>query len=180
VAIVTALTVYAALIIVETAALSSDIRLLIIALLAVTAILFLFLRAGPLNVVEKATLYITATVLVYLDAVALPADRMMSVLTWIAVSIAAVATAIRLRLRNDRRFQVTPLDLIVLFMALVVPSLLGNLNLPHGSALTIAKLLIVFYAIEVLVSRSDGRAIWVRAAVVSVLAGLTMRTWISF
>jgi hypothetical protein len=64
-------------------------------------------------------------------------------------------------------------------MALVVPSLLGNLKLPHGSALTIAKLLIVFYAIEVLISRSEGRAIWVRVAVVSVLAGLTVRSWIS-
>jgi UDP-GlcNAc:undecaprenyl-phosphate GlcNAc-1-phosphate transferase len=180
IAIGAALAVYATLIVLETAALSSDIRVLIIALFAVTIALFLFLRAGPLNLVEKATLYVTATILVYLDAVVLPADRITSVLTWIAVSIAAVATAIRLRLRNDRRFQLTPLDLIVLFMALVVPSLLGNLKLPHGSALTIAKLLIVFYAIEVLISRSEGRAIWVRAAVASVLAGLTLRAWISF
>jgi UDP-GlcNAc:undecaprenyl-phosphate GlcNAc-1-phosphate transferase len=180
VAIAAALIVYAALIVLETAALSSDIRVLIAALFAVTIALFSFLRASPLNLVEKGTLYVTATVLVYLDAVVLPADRITSVLTWIAVSIAAVATAIRLRLRNDRRFQLTPLDLIVLFMALVVPSLLGNLKLPHGSALTIAKLLIVFYAIEVLISRSEGRAIWVRVAVVSVLAGLTVRAWISF
>jgi UDP-GlcNAc:undecaprenyl-phosphate GlcNAc-1-phosphate transferase len=171
---------YAALIVLGTAALSNDIRVLIVALFALTISLFLILRSGPLRLLEKAVLYVTATVLVYLDAVVLPADHLVSTLTWIAVSIAAVATAVRLRLHNDRRFQVTPLDLIVLFMALVVPSLPGTFNLPHGGALTIAKLLVLFYAVEVLVSRSEGRAVWMRIAVVSVLAGLSVRPLLSF
>ncbi len=140
----------------------------------------MILRAAPLSVVEKAALYVTATILVYLDAVALPADRLMSILTWVAISIAAMATAVRLRLHNDRRFQVTPLDLIVLFMALIVPSLPGTFNLPHGGVMAIVKLVILFYAIEVLVSRSEGRAVWVRIAVVSTLAGLAVRPLMSF
>jgi len=179
-AIVLALTVYAALIVLETATLSSDIRILIFALFAVTIGLLVILRASPLSVVEKAALYVTATVLVYLDAVALPADRFMSILTWVAISIAAIATAVRLRLHNDRRFQVTPLDLIVLFMALIVPSLPGTFNLPHGGVMAIVKLVILFYAIEVLVSRSEGRAVWVRIAVASTLAGLAVRPLMPF
>jgi UDP-GlcNAc:undecaprenyl-phosphate GlcNAc-1-phosphate transferase len=179
-AIVLALTVYAALIVLETAALNSDIRILILALFAVTIGLLVILRASPLSVVEKAALYVTATVLVYLDAVALPADRLVSILAWVAISIAAIATAVRLRLHNDRRFQVTPLDLIVLFMALIVPSLPGTFNLPHGGVMAIVKLVILFYAIEVLVSRSEGRAVWVRIAVASTLAGLAVRPLIPF
>jgi UDP-GlcNAc:undecaprenyl-phosphate GlcNAc-1-phosphate transferase len=179
-AIVLALAVYAALIVLETGTLSSDVRILIIALFAVTIGFFGVLRAGPLSVVEKAALYVTATVLVYLDAMALPADRLTSTLTWVAISIAAVATTIRLRLHNDRRFQVTPLDLIVLFMALIVPSLPGTFNLPHGGVLAIAKLVILFYAIEVLVSRSEGRAVWVRIGIVSILAGLAVRPLLPF
>jgi UDP-GlcNAc:undecaprenyl-phosphate/decaprenyl-phosphate GlcNAc-1-phosphate transferase len=179
-AIVFSLAGYAALIVLGTAVLSNDIRILIVALFALTISLFVIMRTGPLSLVEKAVLYVTATVLAYLDAVVLPADHFLSVLTWIAVSIAAVATAVRLRLHNDRRFEVTPLDLIVLFMALVVPSLPGTFNLPHGGALTIAKLLVLFYAIEVLVSRSEGRAIWVRIAVVAVLAGLAVRPVMPF
>jgi UDP-GlcNAc:undecaprenyl-phosphate/decaprenyl-phosphate GlcNAc-1-phosphate transferase len=179
-AIVIALAVYAALIVLETAALSSDIRILILALFAVTIGLLVILRAGPLSVVEKAALYVTATILVYLDAVILPANRVISILTWIAISIAALATAVRLRLQNDRRFQVTPLDLIVLFMALIVPSLPGTFNLPHGGVMAIVKLVILFYAIEVLVSRSEGRAVWVRIAVASTLAGLAVRPLMSF
>ena len=179
-AIVFSLAGYAALIVLGTAVLSNDIRILIVALFALTISLFVIMRTGPLSLVEKAVLYVTATVLAYLDAVVLPADNFLSILTWIAVSIAAVATAVRLRLHNDRRFEVTPLDLIVLFMALVVPSLPGTFNLPHGGALTIAKLLVLFYAIEVLVSRSEGRAIWVRIAVVAVLAGLAVRPVMPF
>jgi hypothetical protein len=46
--------------------------------------------------------------------------------------------------------------------------------------MTIAKLLVLFYAIEVLVSRSESGAVWVRIAVVSVLAGLALRPLMPF
>jgi UDP-GlcNAc:undecaprenyl-phosphate GlcNAc-1-phosphate transferase len=175
-AIAAALATYAALIVAETSALSGDLIILIAALLAAIVGFLIIMRAAPLGVIEKSVLFVTATVLVYLDAIVLHAGHLMSTLCWVAVSVAAVATAVRLRLLNDRRFQLTPLDLIVVFMALVVPSLPGTLQLPQGGALAIAKLVIVFYAIEMLVSRSDGRAVWVRIATASVLAGLTLRS----
>src|ERR1700683_202461 len=179
-AILLGISAYASLIVLRTAALSSDIRALIVSLLVLATALLVMLRALSLKLVDKAALYVTATVLVYLDTLVLPIDHRMSMLTWIAVSIAAAATALRLRLHKDRRFQLTPLDLIVLFMALVVSGLPGAFNLPHGAALGIAKLLILFYSIEVLVSRSEDRAMWVRVAVVSALAGLTVRPFMPF
>jgi UDP-GlcNAc:undecaprenyl-phosphate GlcNAc-1-phosphate transferase len=179
-AIAAALGTYASLIVLETAALSSDMRVLIIALLAVIVGFLLIVRVKPLSVVEKAALYVTATVLVYLDAAVLPWDRRLATLSWVAVSVAALATAIRLRLFNDRRFQLTPLDLIVLFMALVVPSLPGSLRLPHGGALAIAKLLVIFYAVEMLVTRSEGKAVWLRIATATVLGGLWLRSFETF
>jgi hypothetical protein len=148
---------------------------LIVALLAVVIGCSAVLRGAPLNLIEKGALYVTATALVYLDAVVLPPNRLLSALGWAAIAVAAVATAVRLRLYNDRRFLLTPLDLIVLFMALVVPSLLDTLHLPHGGALAIAKLVILFYALEMLVTSSERRAVWVRIAAASVLAGLVVR-----
>jgi UDP-GlcNAc:undecaprenyl-phosphate/decaprenyl-phosphate GlcNAc-1-phosphate transferase len=169
---------YAVLIVIATATLSGDFRILIVALLAVVVGFSAVLRGAPLNLVEKAALYVTATVLVYLDAVVLPAHRLFSVLGWTAVAVAAVATAVRLRLYNDRRFLLTPLDLIVLFMALVVPSLLDPLHLPHGGALAIGKLVVLFYALEMLVTSSERRAVWVRIAAAGVLAGLAVRPFV--
>jgi len=179
-ALVLALTAYAVLAVLQIPAQSDDIRFLIVALLAISIGIAVLLRSGPLRFVERAALYVTATILVYLDGRVLVPDRVMSILGWVAISIAALATAVRLRLSNDRRFQATPLDLIVLFMALVVPSLPGIFNLPQGGALGIAKLLILYYSIEVLVSRSEGRAVWLRLAVVSVLAGLAVRPLLPF
>jgi UDP-GlcNAc:undecaprenyl-phosphate/decaprenyl-phosphate GlcNAc-1-phosphate transferase len=175
-----ALGIYAVLIVLKTARFSSDLRLLISALLAVAVGFLVILRSRPLSLAEKAVVYVTATVLVYLDALVETPDRLISVLTWMAVATAALASAVRLRLHNDRRFQVTPLDLIVLFMALVVPSLPGTLHLPQGGAHAIAKLVIVFYAVEMLVSRAEGRAAWVRIAAAAVLAGLAVRPLVPF
>lgn len=179
-AIAGSLAVYAALIVLKTAQFSNDLRLLIMALLAVAVGFLATLRGRPLNLAEKAVVYVTATVLVYLDAVVAAPDRLVSVLTWIAVSVVAIGTALRLHLQNDRRFQLTPLDLIVLFMALVVPNLPGSLNLPQGGAPAIAKLAIVFYAVEVLVVRAEGKAAWVRIAATAVLTGLAVRTLVPF
>ena len=179
-AIAWALALYAVLVVLKTAQFSSDLRLLISALLAVAVGFLVILRSRPLSLAEKAVVYVTASVLVYLDAVVATPDRLMSALNWMAVSMAAMATGVRLRLHNDRRFQLTPLDLIVLFMALVVPSLPGTLHLPHGGALAIAKLVIVFYAVEMLVSRSEGRAAWVRIAAATVLTGLAVRPFVPY
>ncbi len=64
-----ALAFYACVIVLKTAEFSSDVRQLIIGLFAVTAVFLAILRDKPLSLVEKAALYVTATVLVYLDAV---------------------------------------------------------------------------------------------------------------
>lgn len=175
-ALVIALGTYALLVVFDSATLTSDIRILVIALLAVIVASLIAMRVAPLSIAEKAILYVTAAILVYLDVVLLPPDRVTTVLSWVAIGIAGIATAIRLRFYDDRRFQVSPLDLIVLFMALVVPSLPGMLRLPEGTALGIAKLFVLFYSIEMLVSRPEGRAVWMRIAAACVLAGLALRS----
>jgi len=123
---------------------------------------------------------VTATVLVYLDALIPASDGFTTILTWIAVSVAAAATAVRLRLLNG-------------------PALPGDAARPdrplHGSGRAQSSGHVrlaarrcpddreaagVLYAIEMLVSRTEGRAVWVRIAVASVLAGLVIRPFIAF
>ena len=171
--------VYALLILAQSAQLSEDVQVLLVGLLAVTGTLLVVLRVKPLNIIEKGALYITAAVLVYLDSAILPEQPMLAGLKWAAIGVAAAGTVLRLRLSADRRFVLTPLDLIVLFVALVIPSLPGTIALPHGGAVGIAKLVILFYAIEVLVSRVELGAIWLRVAVAGVLAGLVLHPLVS-
>ncbi len=175
-----ALGVYACAIVVETASLSGDIRILTLGLLALMLGFSFVMRRKPLGFTEKGALFVTAAILVYLDCIVLPADRMLSVVGSAAVAVAAIACVVRLGFFNDQTFRVTPLDLIVLFTALVVPSLIGNLSLPHGGALAIGKLVVLFYGVELLMSRSEGRDAWVRIAAVSVLVGLAVRPLLVF
>lgn len=176
-AIAIAASAYATLVTVETARLSMDVRLLVMALFAVSIVWFAILRGKPLSTIEKAALYITATVLVYLDSVIVHDHGAVTIFTWVALITVALGTVLRLRLANkDRRFELSPLDLLVLFVALVVPSLPGSFGLPDGGALGIAKLVILFYAIEVLVSRVELRVVWLRTAAAMLLAGLIVRS----
>ncbi|MDE2350239.1 MAG: undecaprenyl/decaprenyl-phosphate alpha-N-acetylglucosaminyl 1-phosphate transferase [Gammaproteobacteria bacterium] len=172
------LAAYAAMVIVAVSALREDFRHLVLALLAVLAAYAVLLRAKPLSLVEKAAIYVTATVIVFLDTVVLPHAPMFDGVEWVLVGISAAATALRLRLANDRRFQLTPLDLIVLFMALIVPSLLGSFAFPAGAVYGIVKLVIVLYALEVVTSGAAERAIWLRIGAGAILAGLVVRPFL--
>jgi UDP-GlcNAc:undecaprenyl-phosphate/decaprenyl-phosphate GlcNAc-1-phosphate transferase len=166
---------YACLILAETVSVSSDVQILVMALLAVSTVLLAILRIKPLSIVEKGALYVTTAVIVYLDSAVLPANRMFSALSWAAIGVAAAGTVLRLRLSPDRRFVLTPLDLIVLFVALVVPSLPGSFALPDGGATGIAKLVILFYALEAVLSRVDLGVVWLRLATAFLLLGLILR-----
>ena len=174
-AVALAVGVYAGSILVNTVSLTGDIEWLLLGLIAVTVVLMAILRAKPLNIVEKGALYVTAAILVYLDTTLLPEQRLFAWLGWGAIGLAAVGTIVRLRLSADRRFVLTPLDLIILFVALVVPSLPGSFALPDGGAMGIAKLVALFYAIEVLVSRVELGTVWLRLSVTVLLTGLIVR-----
>ncbi len=168
---------YATLVAAEAVQVTSDVRLLLIALLAITLIWLTILRAKPLSTIEKAALYTTAAVLVYLDSVVVHQRLpLLNIAAWGAIITMAAGTLLRLRLSQDRRFELTSLDLIVLFAALVIPSLPGTFGLPDGGALGIAKLVILFYAIEAMVSRVETRVVWLRIAATTLLAGLVVRT----
>jgi UDP-GlcNAc:undecaprenyl-phosphate GlcNAc-1-phosphate transferase len=169
---------YAALVMTRMIGLSGDIRILAVALLTLILSLLAVLRSKPLSIVEKAVLYVTSAILVYADGAMPSVSRVWSVLSWLAIGAAAVGTVLRLRLTPDRRFVLTPLDLIVLFVALVVPSLPGVWLLPDGIAASVAKLVALFYAIEVLVSRIEIGAVWVRVVAAAILSGLILRPFI--
>jgi UDP-GlcNAc:undecaprenyl-phosphate GlcNAc-1-phosphate transferase len=173
-AVAVALLTYAGLIVVETAPPSGDVKWLLFALLAMTMLWLSILRIRPLILIERAALYVTVAILVYLDTL-VPHDPVWSIVNWAVILTAAAGTVLRLRLSRDRGFELTPLDLIVLFVALVLPSLPGSISLPHGGALGIAKLVILFYAAEVLVSRTEMPVVWVRIGIATVLTGLIIR-----
>lgn len=164
------LPLYCVLVIARSTPVSSDLAWLALALLG-SLIGALLWRGRDPGWIEKIVMYVAAVLIVYLDETS---GALRGMLGLVPFAVLAAAVLVRFRLSSDRRFAVTPLDVLVTFVALVIPNLPGSVALPPGLATGIAKLFVLFYAIESLLS---GRVQWVvsRALVALTLGVLAVR-----
>lgn len=100
--------------------------------------------------VEKAAVFLTLVMAVYFDrqtSTFLEATNAAQVAMFGTLVIAIV---IRFRLASDRRFRVTPLDILVIFIAVAVPNLPGSIISSATIGESIAKLVALMYGVETL------------------------------
>src|SRR5262249_28430071 len=71
---------------------------------------------------------------------------------WTFIGITGIAALARFWLSPTRRFELTTLDLIVIFIALVLPNLPGSITLPADLPSGIAKAVILLYVVEMLLT----------------------------
>jgi UDP-GlcNAc:undecaprenyl-phosphate GlcNAc-1-phosphate transferase len=162
---------YCLFVIARASSVSQDLTWLAIGLLAVVAVTFpLAWRREP-GWVEKGVAYVVAVLVTYLDqTTATTAHDLRGFVPFVPL---ALAVALRFRLSNDRRFQVTPLDVLVIFVALVIPNLPGSLALPEGLGVGVAKIIVLLYAIEAILAerlRWDAPRALIAAALVALVA----------
>jgi hypothetical protein len=100
---------------------------------------------------------------VYLDQTTLAHEPSFSRLTWVIIGMTAAAACARFVFSETRRFQVTALDLLVAFIALVIPNLPGFVSLPAALPAGVVKALVLLYVVEMIdgieVRRSVPRAV---------------------
>jgi UDP-GlcNAc:undecaprenyl-phosphate GlcNAc-1-phosphate transferase len=94
---------------------------------------------------------------------------------WVLFPVLTVAVLVRLRFWRERRFEVTPMDVLVVFLALVVPNLPGLQVAPSSVGLSVAKLVVLMYAAELLVRHSERTRAWLWASVAFSLGILAWR-----
>lgn len=97
-------------------------------------------------------LYVAAVAVVFLDLTATP--PLGSGVERLGLVILAGCVMLSFRLTFVRRFHLTPLDFLVVFVALALPNLPGSVATPRELGLAAVKLLVLFYAIELLLSHS--------------------------
>jgi UDP-GlcNAc:undecaprenyl-phosphate/decaprenyl-phosphate GlcNAc-1-phosphate transferase len=98
----------------------------------------------------RGALYVAVIVAVYLDQ-----GTSMQAPLWRAVKYAflpllAVSVVLGLRLSAQRRFEATPLDLLLIFGALALPNLPGLAAAPSNFGPSAAKLVVLCYAVEMI------------------------------
>jgi UDP-GlcNAc:undecaprenyl-phosphate GlcNAc-1-phosphate transferase len=140
---------YATLLIVNGPSPPNDIRILAAVSASVVLISVIMHRAGPqAGWLERAALYVSALIAVSLDRPGwLPAQIKFNLELIIFLSL-TVAIAIRLQLSADRRFRVTPLDVLVLLIAVALPNLPGSVISGYAAGWMVAKVLLLLYGIE--------------------------------
>jgi UDP-GlcNAc:undecaprenyl-phosphate GlcNAc-1-phosphate transferase len=173
------LAVYAATVVASSRRVGVDLGVLCLSMLIVLALLTSWRTPGPLLWFERAAAYVSVLVLVYLDQTAPDKPPALSALSWALIATTGVAALLRFWLSPTRRFEVTTLDLLVVFIALVMPNLPGSIGLPADLPVGIAKAIILLYVVEMLLNidlkrRVPRVALMVMLAVIAGRALLTV------
>ncbi len=106
---------------------------------------------------ERAALYVLGAYAVYLGALG---NESGSVVELVAFGVIGIWLVFRLVGRSDRQFKLTPLDMLVAVITIGVALL--NERALRDLALYVIELVVWFYAMEMLATRST-RSIWLRA-----------------
>jgi len=134
---------------------SSDVRLMAAVVSVVVACLMAMRwREADSGWMLKAAAFLALVMAVYFDRQTptfLEERPAAQVMLFAALVIAIV---IRFRLASDRRFRVTPLDILVIFIAVAVPNLPGSVVSSATVGESIAKLVVLMYGVETLFSAS--------------------------
>ncbi len=97
--------------------------------------------------------------LVYLDQTAPSKSELTSNISWTLLAVTGIAALARFWISSNRRFEVTSLDVLVLFIAVVLPNLPGSVPLPADLPAGIIKAVILLYVVEALLGLELKRAV---------------------
>jgi UDP-GlcNAc:undecaprenyl-phosphate GlcNAc-1-phosphate transferase len=148
----TCLGVYATTVLASSQHVSTDLGLSCFGMLVVLLVLSSWKAERSLQWFERAAAYISVVMLVYLDQTMPHKPPLITALSWTFIGITAAAALVRFWLSPTRRFELTTLDLIVIFIALVLPNLPGSVALPADLPGGIAKAVILLYVVEMLLT----------------------------
>ena len=165
---------YAAMVIVARRHVAGDISVLSATMLLLVVGLSYFGFLSSLSWLERLAAYVGVIMLVYLDQTALARTALLTSFTWGAVMLTAAGALVRVLLSQTRRFEVTALDVLVAFIALVVPNLPGLDSLPRDLPGGILKAVVLLYVVE-MTEGAGTRRLVPRTLLAMLLAAVTLR-----
>jgi UDP-GlcNAc:undecaprenyl-phosphate/decaprenyl-phosphate GlcNAc-1-phosphate transferase len=167
------LVAYAVIVIASVRHVERDVSLLSAAMLALLVALSRLTSSEPLAWFERLPAYLSVILLVYLDQTAQARFAGLPGLTWAVIAMVAAAALWRFGF-SERRLEVTALDVLVVFVALVIPNLPGFVTLPPYLSAGVIKAVVLLYVVEMIEGLGIRRAV-PRAAVAGMLAAIALR-----
>ena len=165
---------YAAMVIVARRHVAGDIGVLSASMLLLVVALSYFGFLTALSWLERLAAYVGVIMLVYLDQTAVARAPLLTTFTWGAVLLTAAGALVRVLLSETRRFEVTALDVLVAFIAVVVPNLPGFVSLPPDLPGGILKAVVLLYVVE-MTEGAGTRRLVPRTLLAMLLAAVMLR-----
>lgn len=129
------------------------------------------------SLVVRGGLYVGSTFIMYLSEQPASSTDILSPIHIFFVGL-AVLVALTIRFNSEHRFQTTPLDYLMVFLAIMVPALpemqMGDI---HLSFLT-AKLIVLFFSFELLLHVFARRVTQLALVALWLLCGIAIRAWL--
>lgn len=168
--------VYSCLVITLTDEFPND-ALLTADMLSIAALGLLVLRRSHPSyaLVERLLLYVAVTTVVFYWGRIEIESIWLHRLENLYFGALGISLVMAYRFTRNRNFAVTPTDFLIILIALVVPTVSSSL-FPQNNITEVAiKVLILFYAVELIVSQSAGRLLVLRLVVACVMSLLALR-----
>jgi UDP-GlcNAc:undecaprenyl-phosphate/decaprenyl-phosphate GlcNAc-1-phosphate transferase len=148
----TSLVVYAMIVVASSGHVGADLGLMCFGMLVVLLLLSSPGTRHAFSWFERVAAYCSVVMLVYLDQTMPHKPPLLTTLSWTFIGITGAAALIRFWLSPARRFELTTLDVIVIFIAIVLPNLPGSIALPADLPGGVAKAVILLYVVEILLT----------------------------
>jgi UDP-GlcNAc:undecaprenyl-phosphate GlcNAc-1-phosphate transferase len=153
----------------------TDIGTLALVILALLLALLPRQRGKPFNGFERGGIYILSTLIVYLIQTAPGKLAGYEAASNIFYVLLAIVVVIGFRFSQNKIFKMTPLDFLVIFIAFTVPNLPGVQQPGGGIGEVVAKIIVLFYAVELVLTNLGRGHDALRAAQYLCLVMLALR-----
>lgn len=166
---------YAALLMINGLNPPADVRVLATILGGVLVFSILIRRnTDPGGWVERGVLYVCALIAVSLDRGEFFTHDVKVFFEIVIFASLGIAIFMRLYLATDRRYDITPLDVLVLLIAVALPNLPGSVLSVYAAGWMVAKVVLLMYGIENLTITSARQRVVMTLGILTFLGALAL------
>ena len=141
-----------------TSAVTLDLAMMMLILCVVQMLSLLLLNKRAFSWIERAGIYVLITTECYLGMDIDGVSKSIMSIADIYFILLAVGVVVGLRFSPGRAFKITTLDFLVIFAAFVVPNLPGQFARLDNFGEFLVRLIILFYAIELIMTQISSHA----------------------
>lgn len=154
---------------------TTDISLLALGFSCILIFVNFTKRGQPINWFERVGVYVVSSIIVYLLETTDLSHTVSDVYLNLYFVLLGLAVVVGFRFSKEKSFEVTPLDFLVIFAAFTVPSLPGLSLSESVWSSAVTKMIVLFYAIELVLTHMRKNWNGARYVMAIILAALGLR-----